>query len=384
MRFWWDQSDAKVRFQIYTTAGGGTPVVTVEKALTPVAGTAYHLAVIRGWGGNANDWVITANGVAGSTVTDSDGWPAGNYAGVFTVGCLWDHATARSMFVDGQLDEIRLLKGEAYWTAAFTPPTLAYIKDARELLVGSTRRLSGIKLTVATGGANQKATSALTGKEWTGGGWSSLSITDGTASGGSSGKVTGWVTFVSTVATSKPVYVNGYFLYFYLLRLDTGTVTLSHVSCKAPFQAITDVWDGVDRPCLSFLLYNADGTGRYLDLTTNVKEIDYLSSNTGTFANLSSYAYATQVIYAGFDEETIGINFIIPGANDLGCRAAGSLVIKRYTGQGWVSVGTVNDGSAKGGKPVNSSGTATWQQAPKGTESRISLGGGAPMHQCPD
>ena len=87
---------------------------------TPIINTWYHVALIRGWGGNADDWAITINGTQiGSTTTDADAWP--NIANTFNIGKL-----VLAWTLNGWIDEFRVSKGIARWTANFTPPTVAY------------------------------------------------------------------------------------------------------------------------------------------------------------------------------------------------------------------------------------------------------------------
>lgn len=86
-----------------------------------VADTWYHVALVRGWGGNANDWAITVAGSSIVTLTDADPWP--DFTSGFYMGFS---ARAGNQYLNGWMDEIRVLKGEAGWTANFTPPTEAY------------------------------------------------------------------------------------------------------------------------------------------------------------------------------------------------------------------------------------------------------------------
>lgn len=86
---------------------------------SPAINTWYHVALIRGWGGNANDWAITIDGTQiGSTLTDADNWP--NIAALFRIGL------ADSAYMNGHLDEFRISKGIARWTANFTVPSAPY------------------------------------------------------------------------------------------------------------------------------------------------------------------------------------------------------------------------------------------------------------------
>jgi hypothetical protein len=80
------------------------------------ANTWYHIAVIRGWGGNANDWALCVDGsILGTATTDAIVWP--NYTGPLLIGAF-NHGSPSSFF-DGWIDEFRWVKGVAKWTANF-------------------------------------------------------------------------------------------------------------------------------------------------------------------------------------------------------------------------------------------------------------------------
>jgi len=81
--------------------------------------TWYHIAVIRGWGGVTNNWAITLNGTAVVTEMEADDWP--NFAAALTIGGRADDAC-----LGGWIEEFRVSKGIARWTANFTPPTIPY------------------------------------------------------------------------------------------------------------------------------------------------------------------------------------------------------------------------------------------------------------------
>lgn len=90
----------------------------------PVVDTSYHIAFIRGWGGNANDCAITVDGIQiGTTTTDSNDWP--NTAGAFEIG-RWNSDIYGPDYLKAHLDEFRVSKGIARWTADFTPPDREY------------------------------------------------------------------------------------------------------------------------------------------------------------------------------------------------------------------------------------------------------------------
>jgi hypothetical protein len=100
---------------------GGAEILNLTGAHGMVTGTFYHIGVIRGWGGNANDWAITVNGTAVATTTTSITVP--DYTNNFRVGM---DAYSGNQFIDGYEDEFRVVKGTAVWTAGFTAPSAEY------------------------------------------------------------------------------------------------------------------------------------------------------------------------------------------------------------------------------------------------------------------
>jgi hypothetical protein len=82
------------------------------------ADTWYHLAVAR----SSNDYKLYVGGVLKDSLTLSGTIDSGS--SYLTVGELSNGGYNASF--KGYLDEARLYKGAAYWTAAFTPPTTEY------------------------------------------------------------------------------------------------------------------------------------------------------------------------------------------------------------------------------------------------------------------
>lgn len=119
--FWewrWNNTGGTLDFKVAT---GGSEVVSLTASWSPSADTWYHLAVIRGWGGNANDWAMVVDGTQiGSTLTDSSA--IGNYTGELRIG---RRAGAGTDYFNGRIDATRL-SDVARWTANYTPPTGPY------------------------------------------------------------------------------------------------------------------------------------------------------------------------------------------------------------------------------------------------------------------
>lgn len=109
----------KIFFQI---VDANVSELFMDYAWSPSNNTWYHIAIIRGWGGNVDDWAITINGIIVKTKTDSDDWS--DYAGTFYIGRAY---STSNQYLHGWMDEFHIVKGKAVWTANFTPPTRPYI-----------------------------------------------------------------------------------------------------------------------------------------------------------------------------------------------------------------------------------------------------------------
>lgn len=101
--------------------GGGSDDVNLAFTGTLLVDTWYHVAVIRGWGGNADDYMITLDGQAlGSATTDAS--TLTDFAAAVELGDV-----QAEQYFGGWMDEFRWVTGSAIWTANFTPPFRPYI-----------------------------------------------------------------------------------------------------------------------------------------------------------------------------------------------------------------------------------------------------------------
>jgi len=121
MNFYFDNRNSQNRigwrFQLFS---GGATVVLLQgsnyDADSFSTDTWYHIAVVR----YGNSWSLYVDGTSIDTHTDTSSY--GNYNGPLTIG----GEPNEGKYLNGWLDEIRIQKGEAYWTSNFTPPTVAY------------------------------------------------------------------------------------------------------------------------------------------------------------------------------------------------------------------------------------------------------------------
>lgn len=312
-------------------------------------GTLYHIELVR----NGANVYLFLNGVAqtftAGAAISTNAMP--DIAEVLEIGARRNHTEV----INGHIDEFRISKGIARHTANFTVPATPYSDAAATFLIGSSRPLQGIKAYVQSG---NQITSSLSGKVWIGSTWDTLTLTDNTDTGASLA-TTGTVTFGSTVGTAKPKFIAGYFLYWYQFTLSDGSATLYQVTVDAPFQQLTDLWDGVYRDVAACFMR----TLFYLrDETTNVLREDYDTDNDTTFMDLSSLSGFSDPNYCvelGFSEKISGLFFKIPSPNG----NATVMSVDYHNGKEYVSVGTISDGTASDGKSLSLSGLVTWDNS---------------------
>ena len=107
----------KIRFRCSTD--GTTEATAIQSdALTLAVDTFYHFAIVR----DGNTLRFFHDGVAKGT-GDLTGLTLFDSSTEITIGA---HSVHTTKFFNGWLDEIRVSKGIARWTEAFTPPTVEY------------------------------------------------------------------------------------------------------------------------------------------------------------------------------------------------------------------------------------------------------------------
>jgi hypothetical protein len=100
---------------VTNTAGTVATPLNMKQWTTPVVNTWYHLAVIRGWGGNANVWAVTVNGTSLGSTTLSTTYPnvGGNaFIGTGNQECLTGQPAAQSA---------TYVKSTSAWDANYVP-----------------------------------------------------------------------------------------------------------------------------------------------------------------------------------------------------------------------------------------------------------------------
>jgi hypothetical protein len=84
-----------------------------------VASTWYHIAIIRGWGGNANDFIMTVNGTGITPAITNSSFNWQDYTSALRIGSAYvDNNWNYGWY--GWLSNFRITKGIARWTSNFS------------------------------------------------------------------------------------------------------------------------------------------------------------------------------------------------------------------------------------------------------------------------
>ena len=110
-------SNANKLQMLFDNVTGGGWVIDVQGTTNVVLNTWYHFAVVR----NGNVFTAYLNGVSEVTATNS--LTLVDNAQVLTIGALGYTSGTFIAFVPGYISNVRLVKGTAVYTSAFTPPT---------------------------------------------------------------------------------------------------------------------------------------------------------------------------------------------------------------------------------------------------------------------
>lgn len=331
-----------------------------------ITGKWYHISIVRGWGGGANTVAVTIDGKATTPATAVGDMP--NLAAAFEIGRFYGGSAY--YYLHGNIDEFRVSKGIARWTQDFGPYDRPYrTAEDMDWMVFSRRPLEGVKYYVLAANGD---TSTMTGRVWNGNDFTTLTMTDGTSSGGVSLAQTGTVSFDSTVGIARPLNFEGGYFYTYWFTLSAGSADVYHVTVDAPFQPVTDLWDGVYRRCINFQVSDA-GYDSYSDYTLEVNEGSYAGNTIG--ADINSLPTNDHIIMT-FQDRMAGFFFAIP-ANEMNVNVAVPLIEYRST-SGWTSVGYVADGTVSDGyrwESMGQSGFMSWTPPSEGQEIQSTMFG---------
>lgn len=227
------------------------------------------------------------------------------------------------------------------------------VRDAASditLLIGATRPLQGLGFTVAA--ANTSA-STSTVSYWDGAAWAGVStFADGTALAGVTLAQSGAMTFDSTVSVAHVKWEDERLLYFYRVLIGaTGTpdatIKLSQVTVNPPWQAVVDVWDGVERLPILCAVNNNDFTVDVLETSTQAAPVG---------ADVSGLV-AGQNVLIGSEDRLTGLQVRLVGT--LVNANPATLTLYTWTGGAFTSV-PLTDGTSVGGVSLAQSGAIIW------------------------
>lgn len=268
-------------------------------------------------------------------------------------------------FANGHIDELRISKGTSRWSSDFTVPSEKYATANNYFLLGSTRPAQGGNFQVSSANAT---TATLTGKEWTGTGWSSLSLTDNTNGLANSGTIT----WASTVESSEPKFLEDRFLYWYQFHLSEGEADINFVTVDAPFQKLVDIWDGVYSDCIQFNVVR-QSLGQQ-DYTLEINKDT--SKEFPEAAQVGGLDSASEHILAMFENRQTAIYYSMIGGLE-NTASATTPTIYYWNGTGYTSVGDVTDGTAdsSGVTTLHRTGVVSWAAPDKSEEYRQTIAG---------
>lgn len=120
---YWEWYFTPTSFTFRNYVGGTSTIIQISDPFSALTESVwYHLALIRGWGGDADTYMFTINGTGTGMATFTDTSEVSNHAAPLTIGTY--RATGVGML--GHMDEFRISKGIARWTTDFQPPIRPY------------------------------------------------------------------------------------------------------------------------------------------------------------------------------------------------------------------------------------------------------------------
>lgn len=322
----------------------GGLIISINNSWSPSVGRWYHFALTKD---ASDDYRMFVDGnQIGTTQSDASAYTTGSTTSV-------DMKIGTGVTTGIHLDEYRITKGVARWTTNFTPPARAYSTDNPFWLVGSPRPLQGVKYYLANANAS---TATMTVQEWAGAAWNPLTpVTDNT----SGLSATGTVTWPSTVNTSEKRYIEGLSLYWYQFEMSGGQADVYQVTLDAPFQQITNIWNGSETSVAGCKIY-----------TSTIKDYtDEVNDDTTTFAAILDDLPPAGYMLIGFTQPMQGINFRVTAGKENS--NATTATPSFWNGDSWETLLAFSDGtsySGAGGTSLSNSGVMVWQAPTPGTE----------------
>jgi hypothetical protein len=327
----------------------------------------HHIEVSE----NGDNYYIFVDGILAASTTDTS--RPSNYDQPVYIGYVQQTTVYGGACY---IDEFRVSNGVCRHTSNFIPRAVAYgdLKNCT-VYVGSLVDLEAVKFYMKT--PNTSAYAKVTeGYYWDGDSWMSMTLTDGTVSSAKTLAQTGSISFTSTEGLAELKIIDSTLIKWYkfvFYSLD-DTTEVSHVTVKAPFQALEDIWDGQLRKCMSFKIYKG---GKFIDYTVNVASDTYSSTDGATYAKLDSVETSTGYLLVGLDERASGLYFGL--AEDyVNTTADTVLTLNYWNGSAFTPV-SADDGTVNAGISIGKGGFITWQPPAASSEFRKSYDGGSEL-----
>ncbi len=332
----------------------------------------YHVEVNE----VGDDYRIFVGGIERAFVSST--YRTQNYDGVLCIGAKSDYsAPTYSDFLGANISEFRF-SSKSRHAGDFSPPTEQYGTDSKTYAyLCSMLPISGVNFYIST--PNTTASTSFTIYYWNGTAFATVgALTDGTAVGGVPLAKSGIVSFTDTSSVAKQSFQKNIMGYWYRIVWDTidDTTGIFYLTTKTSIQELHDVWDGEERNCVSFKVY--DGAS-WTDYTTNALKMDCQTYYDGTdwiyppetYVNLGGFSTSGQIA-VGFISRQSGINFMLP--HDQTNINSSSITVKYYNGGDWVSVGTVDDQTrAANAATLSHSGAIIWDAIDESNEFKTSI-----------
>lgn len=113
----------------FRVVSGAAGIINVNASWNPATATWYHVAIVKN---GTTGYLLFVDGTQiGTTLVDTD--PLPDFAGGLRIG-LVNNLYVTNAYLNGWIDEFRISKGIARWTANFTPPTEEYSSGAANFL----------------------------------------------------------------------------------------------------------------------------------------------------------------------------------------------------------------------------------------------------------
>lgn len=337
-----------------------------------------HIALVRGWGGNANDWALLINGgspngegtantyddgvVRAHDITTGSATTMNNLAAALEVGRGYNPTTSAAEYAKCNIDELCVIAGMALWTTTFVRPTTNYRLN-NQFVVLTRRPIKGLYLYMTS--RVNALESIMSYQYWNGAtlsnyGWG----TDGTRVGTATLAQDGYYSFPDTQSAAKPCHFNGLYYYLYYFKV-WGAVSgwMEYIRVNPELQPLVDVWDGVHRQPISFNVYRAQ-PAKYHDYTLEVNYRSYASDPIA--AVLDGLVGTTDSAILIFDDRQSALKLFMM-ENSVN-KATSTMVIDFWDGSDFRQCSGIVDGTSNGTSTLTKTGTLSWLPPELGNE----------------